>query len=332
MPADWPVHIHCFNDSAEYLKELLAAFPKAFIGITGVVTFEDAKRLKEIVATLLPLERLLVPANVLADEPVAPRLLRESRDQRDHPDQQRQQNQRPHRGEALHRERRRDQHQHHHDDDGELQAAEDTVHDPHGEHAVDRPAAQQQHPDDQRPQYECDAHALRPLRQHRPRPRIARPPLKEGGLPRPPLPFMAQTFDPCLPPLRVRPNECAPPSRRQRIHDSIRDHHVPRRARMHRLGAENLALTDRKVLLVDVVHRDMPAAVPLGHLARDPDVPRQRVEHHRPPVLPGAVDTHVERVDDQHLRAGLSDCARDDLIVLLAEKLHRDDRLHLPQH
>lgn len=60
MPADWPVHIHCFNDSAEYLKELLAAFPKAFIGITGVVTFEDAKRLKEIVATLLPLERLLL--------------------------------------------------------------------------------------------------------------------------------------------------------------------------------------------------------------------------------------------------------------------------------
>lgn len=51
MPADWPVHIHCFNDSAEYLQQLLATFSRAYIGITGVITFDDAKRLREIVRT-----------------------------------------------------------------------------------------------------------------------------------------------------------------------------------------------------------------------------------------------------------------------------------------
>lgn len=60
MPLDWLVHIHSFNDSAEYLQQLLATFPRAFIGITGAITFEDARQLREIVAKFLPLDRLLL--------------------------------------------------------------------------------------------------------------------------------------------------------------------------------------------------------------------------------------------------------------------------------
>lgn len=40
--------IHCFNDSEDYAKRILSEFPNAYFGITGAVTFEDAKRLQSL--------------------------------------------------------------------------------------------------------------------------------------------------------------------------------------------------------------------------------------------------------------------------------------------
>ncbi|KAI6102287.1 hypothetical protein EV401DRAFT_2061234 [Pisolithus croceorrhizus] len=39
VPADHPIHIHCFTDSPEFARRLLDHFPNLHIGITGVISY-----------------------------------------------------------------------------------------------------------------------------------------------------------------------------------------------------------------------------------------------------------------------------------------------------
>ncbi|KAI6026081.1 hypothetical protein EDC04DRAFT_2573542 [Pisolithus marmoratus] len=39
VPADHPIHIHCFTDSPEFAQRLLDHFPNLHIGITGVISY-----------------------------------------------------------------------------------------------------------------------------------------------------------------------------------------------------------------------------------------------------------------------------------------------------
>lgn len=55
------IHLHCFNDSASYAKDLMDHFPNLFVGITGAVTFASASPLRKIIADkVVPLERILL--------------------------------------------------------------------------------------------------------------------------------------------------------------------------------------------------------------------------------------------------------------------------------
>jgi len=60
LPKDHPTHLHCFNDSLEYTKKLLADYPNLYFGITGTITFLDSERLRNIVRDVLPLDRILL--------------------------------------------------------------------------------------------------------------------------------------------------------------------------------------------------------------------------------------------------------------------------------
>jgi len=60
LPVDHRIHMHCFNDSPEFAKKILLEWPNMFIGITGVITYNNAKQLKEVVTNILPLDRLLL--------------------------------------------------------------------------------------------------------------------------------------------------------------------------------------------------------------------------------------------------------------------------------
>lgn len=59
VPADWPVHVHCFTSSQELAEALLADFPNLYIGFTGIVTFKNTEDLHET-ARRVPLDRMLV--------------------------------------------------------------------------------------------------------------------------------------------------------------------------------------------------------------------------------------------------------------------------------
>ena len=60
--------VHCFSGSVEFAKECLAL--GYYIGITGVVTFKNSKKVKEVVESV-PMERLLVETDCpyMAPEP-----------------------------------------------------------------------------------------------------------------------------------------------------------------------------------------------------------------------------------------------------------------------
>jgi TatD DNase family protein len=59
LPREWKVHIHCFSDNVAVAKYYLDEFPNAYLGFTGMLTFESAKRLDEVVR-YTPLNRLLL--------------------------------------------------------------------------------------------------------------------------------------------------------------------------------------------------------------------------------------------------------------------------------
>jgi TatD DNase family protein len=59
LPAEHPIHMHCFGDGPKEAEALLARFPNLFIGFTGVITFASAKPQREALAAT-PLERVLL--------------------------------------------------------------------------------------------------------------------------------------------------------------------------------------------------------------------------------------------------------------------------------
>ena len=54
------MHLHCFNNSAEYAEQMIDEFPNAYFGFTGAVTFENAHETRRVAAEIVPLNRLLL--------------------------------------------------------------------------------------------------------------------------------------------------------------------------------------------------------------------------------------------------------------------------------
>jgi TatD DNase family protein len=59
VPADWPMHRHCFNDTWAVAEAWLRLYPGSKIGLTGLVTYGHAKAVHEV-ARRIPLDRLLL--------------------------------------------------------------------------------------------------------------------------------------------------------------------------------------------------------------------------------------------------------------------------------
>lgn len=53
------LYMHCFAGNIEFAERILEAFPDAYFGITGIVTFRSADTLREVV-DYLPLTRILI--------------------------------------------------------------------------------------------------------------------------------------------------------------------------------------------------------------------------------------------------------------------------------
>ena len=53
------IHVHCFTGSIEFARELLSTFENLRIGFTGVCTFKNAKKIRDVIE-IVPLNRLLL--------------------------------------------------------------------------------------------------------------------------------------------------------------------------------------------------------------------------------------------------------------------------------
>jgi TatD DNase family protein len=42
VPSDWPIHIHCFTESAQFATSLLKDFKNLYFGFTGIITLKNA--------------------------------------------------------------------------------------------------------------------------------------------------------------------------------------------------------------------------------------------------------------------------------------------------
>jgi len=71
-PKDWPMHVHCFNDSKEQAIKLLKDFSKLYIGVTGAITFHNAGALCDCIKSVVPLERILLETDApyMAPSPI----------------------------------------------------------------------------------------------------------------------------------------------------------------------------------------------------------------------------------------------------------------------
>ncbi len=59
VPQDWPIHVHCFNETWKVCQRWLSTYSGCKIGLTMMVTFQDAGNLHEV-AKKIPLDRLLL--------------------------------------------------------------------------------------------------------------------------------------------------------------------------------------------------------------------------------------------------------------------------------
>jgi len=59
VPSDWPMHYHCFKGSVEQAEQWLRDYPASKIGLTGLVTFPNARQVHEV-ARHVPLEKILL--------------------------------------------------------------------------------------------------------------------------------------------------------------------------------------------------------------------------------------------------------------------------------
>jgi TatD DNase family protein len=59
VPADYPMHVHCFTSSLRMADNLFTRFSRVYLGFTGIVTFKNAGEL-EAVAKATPKNRFLL--------------------------------------------------------------------------------------------------------------------------------------------------------------------------------------------------------------------------------------------------------------------------------
>ena len=59
VPSNYPIHRHCFNGSLEEANSWMKLYPCSKLGLTGLVTFHNAKEVYEI-ARSIPLTHLLL--------------------------------------------------------------------------------------------------------------------------------------------------------------------------------------------------------------------------------------------------------------------------------
>ena len=59
VPSDWPMHYHCFKGSVEQAEQWLQSYPASKIGLTGLVTFPNARQVHEV-ARHVPLQKILL--------------------------------------------------------------------------------------------------------------------------------------------------------------------------------------------------------------------------------------------------------------------------------
>lgn len=59
VPSDWKIHVHCFTSSLGFAQKLMNHYSNLVFGFTGVVTFNNAKEVQQVVS-FVPLERLVL--------------------------------------------------------------------------------------------------------------------------------------------------------------------------------------------------------------------------------------------------------------------------------
>ena len=59
VPPDWPIHRHCFTGDWDTASTWLEQFPGSKIGVTAMVTYQEAGRVRQVVKNI-PLHRLLL--------------------------------------------------------------------------------------------------------------------------------------------------------------------------------------------------------------------------------------------------------------------------------
>eukprot|EP01130_Rhizamoeba_saxonica_P018490 TRINITY_DN9273_c0_g2_i1.p1 TRINITY_DN9273_c0_g2~~TRINITY_DN9273_c0_g2_i1.p1 ORF type:complete len:313 (-),score=54.92 TRINITY_DN9273_c0_g2_i1:12-950(-) len=59
IPSNWPIHVHCFTDTWELASSLIECFENIYFGFTGVITFKNAKKIKDVVKQI-PLKHFLL--------------------------------------------------------------------------------------------------------------------------------------------------------------------------------------------------------------------------------------------------------------------------------
>ncbi|KAL5251997.1 hypothetical protein ACHWQZ_G014964 [Mnemiopsis leidyi] len=59
VPIEHKIHFHCYGGDLQTAKRMIDHFPNMFIGVTGLLTYPSASKIREVVKHL-PLERLLV--------------------------------------------------------------------------------------------------------------------------------------------------------------------------------------------------------------------------------------------------------------------------------
>jgi len=60
VPADWPIHLHCFNESVDHAAIMHATFPNLYFGVSGQVANPKNVTLANALCTAIPLNRLLL--------------------------------------------------------------------------------------------------------------------------------------------------------------------------------------------------------------------------------------------------------------------------------
>jgi len=59
LPQDLKVHIHCYTGTKEFAEKVLAKYPNAYFGFTGICTYGSAKNVRETMK-IIPLDCIVV--------------------------------------------------------------------------------------------------------------------------------------------------------------------------------------------------------------------------------------------------------------------------------